>query len=232
MTRSSPIRPDGALELAARRRLGAEAAICGVDEAGRGPLAGPVVAAACRIAPKAIRRVEALGVRDSKRLTAEARERLFLELRALALEELVDLGVGAASVIEIEQLNILRANDLAMRRAVARLRTRPDLALVDGNRAPPALGCAAQPVVKGDATCLSIAAASVMAKVTRDRIMQRLAARHAGYGWEKNAGYPTAAHRAAIARLGPTAHHRRGFAGVVMASPEPAPAVGLRAADR
>ena len=212
--RAATVRPDGALECAARQRLGPQALICGVDEAGRGPLAGPVVAAACRILPRAFALVETLGLRDSKRLSADARERLFGELAKLRDQELVDTAVGAASVNEIGRLNILRANDLAMRRAVARLERRPELALVDGNRAPPALGCSALPVVKGDACCLSIAAASVLAKVTRDRIMQRLAARYAGYGWEKNAGYPTAAHRRAIAELGATAHHRRGFAGV------------------
>lgn len=194
--------PDFSLESDALRRLGHGAVICGIDEAGRGPLAGPVVAAAVILSPDAA----PTGLNDSKKLTAPRREALFD-----ALMHAAQFGIGAASTAEIDALNILRANDLAMRRAVSRLPGRPDLALVDGNRTPPELGCAAEAVVKGDARSLSIAAASIIAKVIRDRIMARLARRHPGYGWEKNAGYPTAAHRKAVHTLGPTRHHRRSF---------------------
>ena len=122
----------------------------------------------------------------------------------------VEIGIGAASVTEVTQLNILRASLLAMRRAVCRLPVTPDLALVDGNQSPP-LDCPVRCVVGGDGLSLSIAAASIIAKVVRDRVMARLAIRCPGYGWERNAGYPTAAHRAALRRLGPTRHHRAGF---------------------
>jgi ribonuclease HII len=121
------------------------------------------------------------------------------------------LGVGAASVAEIDALNVLEATMLAMRRALDRLRLVPALALVDGNRAP-LLACPARAIVKGDGRSLSIAAASIVAKVTRDRLMARLARAHPGFGWERNAGYGTAEHRAALARHGPTPHHRRSFA--------------------
>ena len=121
------------------------------------------------------------------------------------------VGVGQASVEEIDRVNILQATFLAMARAVADLPASPAVALIDGNAVPPGLGCAGRSVVGGDRKCLSIAAASIVAKVTRDRIMADLAAAHPGYGWERNAGYPTAAHRAAIARLGVTSHHRRSF---------------------
>ncbi len=146
---------------------------------------------------------------DSKKLTAERRMAAFLALRASAAE----VGVGAASVTEILQLNILHASMLAMRRAVGRLATPPDLALVDGNF-PPKLACPVRCVVGGDALCLSIAAASIVAKVVRDRAMTRLAARFPGYGWQANAGYATASHREALRRLGVTRHHRDGFGSV------------------
>lgn len=215
MRKTERERPSFALEIGAGQGLAAGALICGVDEAGRGPLAGPVVAAAfCLLERDALSALEALGLDDSKKLTETARLALFQTLRELHACGVAAIGVGAASVAMIERLNILRANDLAMRRAVARLRPAPALALIDGNRAPPGLCCACRPVVKGDAKSLSIAAASILAKVTRDRIMRRLALRHLGYGWETNAGYPTAAHRAAILALGPTPHHRKGFAGV------------------
>jgi ribonuclease HII len=176
--------------------------VAGVDEAGRGPLAGPVVAAAVVLEPG---RMPA-GLDDSKKLGARTRERLFAELMAVA-----EVGIGTASVEEIDSLNILRAAHLAMERALAALAPSPDLALVDGNLLPRALPCPGRALVGGDARCLSIAAASVVAKVTRDRIMVDLAQQHPGYGWERNMGYPSAAHRAALARLGPTPHHRRSF---------------------
>lgn len=143
-------------------------------------------------------------------LDPDARAAAYLALQAARAAGAVEIGVGAASVAEIGRLNILRASLLAMSRAVARLPAPPDLALIDGNQPPP-LPCALRCVVDGDALCLSIAAASIVAKVLRDRAMTRLAARWPGYGWERNAGYATAAHRDALARLGPTRHHRAGF---------------------
>lgn len=185
---------------------GAGGRVAGVDEAGRGPLAGPVLAAAVVFrGPPPAPLAELID--DSKRLCRAAREAAF---RALAGYPPVEIGVGAASVAEIATLNILGATLLAMRRAVARLPTLPDLALIDGNVLPP-LACPARAVVGGDALCLSIAAASIIAKVLRDRAMTRLSSRFPGYGWAENAGYATPGHRAAIGRLGATRHHRMGF---------------------
>jgi ribonuclease HII len=172
----------------------------GVDEVGRGPLAGPVVAAAV------ILRRPVPGLADSKQLSTRERERLAGLIRASAI-----VAVAAASVAEIERLNILGATMLAMRRAVARLALRPAEVLVDGNRGPE-LDCAVRCIIGGDATVPEISAASIVAKVVRDRLMARLAVRHAGYGWERNAGYGTAEHRRALGVLGLTPHHRRGFA--------------------
>jgi ribonuclease HII len=176
--------------------------IAGVDEVGRGPLAGPVVAAAVIL----LHPLE--GLADSKTLCAEERERLAGLLRAHAR-----IGVGAASVAEIDRINILRASLLAMRRAVLRLGCLPDLALIDGNQAPD-LPCPVKTIVDGDALEPAISAASIIAKVTRDRLMRRLAERYPGYGWETNVGYATTAHRAAIWQLGVCCHHRRSFAPV------------------
>lgn len=195
--------PNFALEKAAGGR------VAGVDEVGRGPLAGPVLAAAV-IFPTGVPRPLAGLLDDSKKLTAEQRRTACAALYASGRAE---IGVGAASVAEIHRLNILGAALLAMARAVARLPVLPDLALVDGNR-PPALPCAVRCVVGGDARSLSIAAASIVAKVLRDRAMTRLAIRFPGYGWETNAGYATAFHRAALQRLGPTRHHRPDFGSV------------------
>lgn len=190
--------------------------VAGVDEAGRGPLAGPVLAAAVVFARRPPRALAAL-LDDSKRLSAAAREAACTALREAAAAGLVEIGIGAASAAEIGRLNILRATHLAMERAIARLPGgAPELALIDGNRAPPGLDriCAVRCVVGGDAQCLSIAAASILAKVLRDRAMRRLDARWPGYGFARHVGYPTAEHREALARLGPTPHHRRGFAPV------------------
>jgi ribonuclease HII len=191
--------PNLDMELAAGGR------VAGVDEAGRGPLAGPVVAAAV-ILPPGLSSALADRLDDSKKLSEIQRQVAFEALLASGAE----IGIGAASVGEILRLNILHASMLAMRRAVVRLGIPPDLALVDGNKAP-ALACGVRCVVGGDALCLSIAAASIVAKVTRDRAMRRLAVRFPGYGWEVNAGYPTASHRAALRQLGATRHHRDGF---------------------
>ena len=172
----------------------------GVDEVGRGPLAGPVVVAAV------ILRRPLLGLADSKQLAAPERVRLSLLIREHAV-----VAFAAASVAEIERLNILAATMLAMRRAVGRLAIRPTQVLVDGNRAP-ALDLPVRCVVGGDAMIPEISAASIVAKVLRDRLMARLAVRYPGYGWERNAGYGTAAHLAGLAQLGLSRHHRRGFA--------------------
>ena len=183
--------------------------VAGVDEVGRGPLAGPVLAAAVVFPTGVPRRLAAL-IDDSKKLTPDERRFAFDAIRASGRAE---IAIGAASVAEIARLNILHAALLAMRRAVARLPSAPDLALVDGNQ-PPALGCPVRCVVGGDGLSLSIAAASIVAKVVRDRGMARLAVRFPGYGWEENAGYSTPAHRAALRALGATVHHRPDFGAV------------------
>lgn len=181
------------------------APVCGIDEAGRGPLAGPVVAAAAILDPARL----PAGIDDSKALSPARREALFAAIAATAAH-----GIGLASVEEIEELNILGATMLAMRRAVAALPLAPTFALVDGNRLPDGLPCPAQAVVQGDRRALSIAAASILAKVTRDRLMADIARAHPGYGFERHMGYGTAEHLEALYRLGPTPHHRLGFAPV------------------
>ena len=180
--------------------------VAGVDEVGRGPLAGPVVAAAVVFPTGVPRRLAGL-LDDSKKLTPEQRLIAFEALRGCGRAE---IGVGAASVAEIERHNILRAALLAMCRAVSRLPSPPDLVLVDGNQPPP-VGCSVQCVIGGDGRSLSIAAASIVAKVLRDRAMARLAIRFPDYGWGTNVGYATEFHVAALRRLGPTPHHRPSF---------------------
>jgi len=182
--------------------------VAGIDEVGRGPLAGPVVAAAVVFPAGVPRRLRPL-IDDSKKLDAGQRLAAYVALRACGAE----IAVGAASVAEISRINILQASLLAMRRAVARLAAPPDLALVDGDR-PPALPCPVRCVIGGDALCFSIAAASIVAKVLRDRAMARLAVRFPAYGWESNAGYATPWHRDALQRHGPTVHHRPTFGSV------------------
>ena len=179
--------------------------VAGIDEAGRGPWAGPVVAAAVILERGAV----PAGVDDSKVLSRKRRETLYDVLLGAAR-----VGVGSAGVDEIDSLNILAASLLAMQRAVADLGAVPDLALVDGNRAP-RLPCPVRCVVRGDALSLSVAAASIAAKVTRDRLMADLARTHPGYGWERNAGYGTREHRAALESLGVTPQHRRSFAPII-----------------
>lgn len=195
--------PDYSLEDAAR--IKGFARVAGVDEVGRGPLAGPVTAAAVILDPARI----PPGLNDSKKLTAARRLALFT-----ALLEVAEVSVAHASVAEIDALNILRASHLAMCRALAGLPRPPEFALIDGNLIPRDLTIPARAVVRGDALCLSIAAASIVAKVVRDHHMVDLAQQWPGYGWEKNAGYPTAAHRRALQDLGLTPHHRRSFAPV------------------
>ncbi len=179
-------------------------AICGIDEAGRGPLAGPVVAAAL-ILP---RRGRPKGLADSKTLPEAERERLYAALLACA-----QVGIGVASVEEIDRLNIRNATFLAMRRAVEALPAAPAAALVDGDSAPD-LPCPAEAIVDGDAHVPSIAAAGIIAKVTRDRIMVQACADFPGYGFSGHKGYATPEHRAALARLGPCPLHRTSFAPV------------------
>jgi ribonuclease HII len=198
--------PDFALEMSCK------GVVCGVDEAGRGPLAGPVVAAAVILDRRRLPRALRYGLDDSKKLSREERE----EFAALLQRTGAAIGVGAASVIEIDRRNILQATLAAMGRAVAALGVLPQTALVDGN-VPPPLACVVRTVVGGDGLSLSIAAASVIAKVTRDRLMHRLAQRYDGYGWKTNVGYGTAEHQRAIEALGLTPHHRRSFAPVQLA---------------
>jgi len=181
--------------------------VAGVDEVGRGPLAGPVVAAAV-VLPRRLPRTLARDVDDSKKLSLADRERLDVEIRGCAI-----VGVGEASVAEIDRLNILQAAFLAMRRAMAQLSVMPDMALVDGNQHP-GLSVPCQLVIGGDGIHLSIAAASIVAKVVRDRTMHALAETHPEYGWVTNVGYGTLAHRNALKRFGPTPHHRTSFAPV------------------
>ena len=181
--------------------------VAGIDEAGRGPLAGPVVAAAVIVEGLVLPRSLRAGIDDSKKLSALQRERIFVALQDCAN---VRIGVGQAEIAEIDALNILHATMLAMRRAAAALAVRPMTALVDGNRAPQ-IDCPVHTIVRGDGKSLSIAAASIVAKVTRDRLMRGLAAAHPQFGWERNMGYGTAEHLAALEHHGPSAHHRQSF---------------------
>lgn len=180
-------------------------AIAGVDEVGRGPLAGPVVAAAVVLDPDSIPD----GLNDSKKLTAKRRDALFDIIMASA-----DVCIAEATVAEIDEHNILRASHIAMVRAVAGLSAPADYILIDGNMVPRGLNTPNETIVKGDARSLSIAAASIVAKVWRDRLMLSLAQQHPGYGWETNAGYPTPQHKARLKSHGVTLHHRRTFAPV------------------
>ncbi len=203
--------PDFSLEQDLARDLDDRAGITviGLDEAGRGPWAGPVVAAAVWLSPDALPAGLRDRLDDSKKLSAPARAELFAALQALTPGQAA-IARGEASVEEIDRLNILQASLLAMQRAAAALSIPVDAALVDG-RQTPALPCPARAVVKGDGRSLSIAAASVVAKVSRDHAMAGLAEAFPGYGWERNQGYGTAEHRAGLARLGVTPHHRRSF---------------------
>jgi len=176
--------------------------IAGVDEVGRGPLAGPVTAAAVILDPACIPE----GLDDSKKLTARARARLYA-----LINEVADVSIAHASVEEIEELNILRASHLAMTRALDGLPLPPDFVLIDGNMIPRDLTLPARTIIKGDSKSVSIAAASIMAKICRDHVMVDLAQQHPGYGWETNMGYGSKSHIAALQNLGVTPHHRRLF---------------------
>lgn len=176
--------------------------VCGVDEAGRGPIAGPVVAAAVILPPD----LDIAGLNDSKKLPARRREEL-----AAVLHEHAITALGLCSEDEIDALNILQATMLAMRRACESLRVKPAFALIDGNSIPEKLPCPAEALVKGDGREACIAAASIIAKTHRDKIMCDLAATYPGYGFESHAGYPTLAHIEALKRLGPSPVHRRTF---------------------
>lgn len=193
-------KPDFSFEQAAQARGFLQ--IAGVDEVGRGPLAGPVVAAAVILDPANI----PAGLNDSKKLTAKKRDALYDELLAVA-----DVSIAEATVAEIDTHNILRASHIAMVRAVAGLRKTADYALIDGNMVPRDLVIPSETIIKGDGRSLSIAAASVVAKVWRDRHMVALAQQHPHYGWENNAGYPTAQHKLGLEQFGVSEHHRRSF---------------------
>ena len=175
--------------------------VCGIDEAGRGPWAGPVVAAAVILDRNNIPD----GLNDSKKLTHETRQALFDPIFKTSI-----IGIGIVSAAEIDDINILQATYLAMKRAVQNLKTHPTLALVDGNRAPP-LSCAVETIIKGDARSLSIAAASIIAKVTRDRMMIEMENLYPGFGFAVHKGYGTAKHAAALLQLGPCSEHRKSF---------------------
>ncbi len=181
--------------------------IAGVDEAGRGPWAGPVVAAAVVLDPSDI----PPGIADSKTLDGDSRERIYAQLARRA-----EIGLGIASVERIDRDNILNATMWAMQQAIGQLASPPRLVLVDGNKLPH-LSAEARAIVKGDAKCLSIAAASIVAKVTRDRMMIDLADHYPGYGFDRHKGYGTPEHQDAIGRLGVTPHHRRSFKPVQLA---------------
>lgn len=183
--------------------------VAGVDEVGRGPLCGPVVTAAVILDPSK----PILGLNDSKKLSEKKREQLFTEIKTKA----VAWSIGRAEVAEIDQLNILQATLLAMQRAIELLSITPKLALIDGNRCPKlTIPCSA--VIKGDATIPAIAAASILAKVTRDKEMLELDKRYPGYGIAGHKGYPTAIHLAALQQLGPTPIHRHSFTPVRLAA--------------
>ncbi|MCB1366051.1 MAG: ribonuclease HII [Rhodobacteraceae bacterium] len=192
--------PDESLEDDARR-LG-HLRIAGVDEVGRGPLAGPVTAAAVVMVPGRV----PPGLNDSKKLNPTRRAALAVEIGAVC-----EVAIAHASVAEIDEMNILRASHLAMLRAIALLDPAPDFLLIDGHLVPRGLSTPARAVIGGDARSVSIAAASIMAKTCRDAIMVDLAQQHPGYGWETNAGYPSKSHKSALRDLGITPHHRRSF---------------------
>ncbi len=195
--------PGPALEFDEAYRAGGAMHLCGIDEAGRGPLAGPVYAAAVILLPEDVPD----GLDDSKKLTEKKREQLFDEIRQRAAA----FCVACASVEEIDTYNILQATFLAMRRAADGLSVRPELILVDGNQLPPSLPAPARTVVKGDALSATIAAASILAKVSRDRLMLELDGQYPAYQFAKHKGYGTKAHYEALRLYGPSPVHRQSF---------------------
>lgn len=185
--------------------------VAGIDEAGRGPWAGPVVAGAVVILDRKLSATLLDGLDDSKKLSAKKREMLYQELLAEQEKGKVCIGIGQADCREIDELNILQATFLAMKRAAGRLKVKPDAALIDGNRAPSGFFCPVRTVVKGDSKSMSIAAASIVAKVYRDRLMKEMALKYPYYGFEKNAGYGTAAHIEGLKTHGVTPEHRKSY---------------------
>ena len=177
-------------------------AIAGVDEVGRGCIAGPVTAAAVILNPQKI----PSGLNDSKKLNLKNREKIFQ-----SIQDTCAFCVAHSSVEEIDQINILQASLLSMKRAIFGLRIKPDFVLIDGNKNPEGLESNFETIIKGDSKSLSIAAASIVAKITRDRIMSRLDKEFPGYNWSQNAGYPTKMHKSAILDIGITPYHRRSF---------------------
>ena len=200
MTCGDSSKPDFSFELAAKAQ--GFSYVCGIDEAGRGPWAGPVVAAAVVLDPQNI----PIGLNDSKKLKEAKREALFTDIMTSA-----KVGIGIGDENRIDRDNILATTMWAMGEAVRNLNEPPNFALVDGNRAPK-LSCPVQTIISGDARSLSIAAASIIAKVTRDRIMVALDDEFPGYGFARHKGYGTAFHHAVLQKLGPCIHHRRSFA--------------------
>lgn len=187
--------------------LSANAVVAGVDEVGRGALFGPVVAAACILSEEKAGELATCGVRDSKQLSPSARNRLATQIQALA----VDCQIGVASVREIDQFNILQASLLAMKRSILKLKISPDLCLIDGNQRIPNLGIPQQTLVKGDQQSIAIAAASIVAKVWRDQLIVRLAAKYPEYDLANNKGYGTTKHRQALMDYGRSPLHRKSF---------------------
>ena len=185
--------------------------IAGVDEAGRGPWAGPVVAGAVVFFNRKINPVLLNSLDDSKKLSAKKREELYKLIQTEEIAGNLSYGIGEATAAEIDEINILQATFLAMRRAMAALKCKPDMALVDGNHTPTDFACQCKTIVKGDAKSFSIAAASIMAKVYRDRLMAELAQKYPWYGFEKNAGYGTKAHIDGLKQHGITPEHRKSY---------------------
>lgn len=185
--------------------------VAGVDEAGRGPWAGPVVAGAVVIVDHNLEGFLLDGLDDSKKLSAKKREQLYEKLFDAEAKGQVAIGIGQASAAEIDSMNILQATFEAMRRAVAALKVKPQAALIDGNQNPKSFPCGSYTVVKGDSRCYSIAAASIVAKVFRDRLMAELAKEYPGYGFEKNAGYGTSLHVEGLEKYGVTPEHRKSY---------------------
>lgn len=188
-----------------------EGLIVGVDEAGRGPWVGPVVAGAVVFLKKKVDPYLLAHLNDSKKISAKMREKLFELIKEESLKGNLAFGIGQASAQEIDEMNILEATFLAMRRAVQNLKIKPDMALIDGNRTPKDFVCPTKCIIKGDALSCSISAASIMAKVYRDRLMQEMARIYPGYGFEKNAGYGTKEHIEGLKKYGVTPEHRKSY---------------------